>query len=73
MTFHLCMRDDNRVEKMVSNLYDKKNYVIPIRTLDQALKHELILEKVYRMIMIEFDQNAWLVPYIDFNNELEWR
>ena len=29
----------NRVEKLVSNLYDKKNRVIHIRALNQALKH----------------------------------
>ena len=58
----------NKVEKMVPNLYDKKNYVIHIRALDQALKHGLILEKVYPVI--KFEQSAWLAPYIDFNTEL---
>ena len=58
----------NKVEKLVPNLYDKKNYVIHIRALDQAFKHGLILEKVHRVI--EFDQGAWLKPYIDFNTEL---
>ena len=58
----------NKVEKLVPNLYDKKNYVIRIRALDQALKHGLILEKVHRVI--EFNQSAWLKPYIDFNTEL---
>ena len=58
----------NSVEKLVPNLYDKKKYVIHIRALDQALKHRLILEKVHRLI--EFDQSAWLKPYIDYNTEL---
>ena len=58
----------NGVEKLVPNLYNKKNYVIHIRALDQALKHRLILEKVHRLI--EFDQSAWLKPYIDFNTQL---
>ena len=58
----------NKVEKLVPNLYDKKNYVIHIRALDQALKHGLILEKVHRVI--EFEQSAWLKPHIDFNTEL---
>ena len=35
------------VEKLVLNLYDKKNYVIHIRALDQALTHGLILEKIH--------------------------
>ena len=58
----------NGVEKLVPNLHDKKKYVIHIRALEQALKHGLILEKVHRAI--EFDQSAWLKPYIDFNTEL---
>ena len=58
----------NKVEKLVFNLYDKKKYVIHIRALNQALKHGLILEKVHRVI--EFNQSAWLKPYIDFKTEL---
>ena len=58
----------NKVEKLVPNLYDKKKYVIHIRALNQALKHGLVLEKVQRVI--EFNQSAWLKPYIDFNTEL---
>ena len=57
----------NKVEKLVPNLYDKKNYVIHIEALDQALKHGLILEKVH--CVIKFEQSAWLAPYIDFNAE----
>ena len=33
----------NGVEKLVPNLHDKRNYVIHIQTLDQALSHGLIL------------------------------
>ena len=58
----------DKVEKLVPNLHNKKNYVIHIRALDQALKHELILEKVHRVI--EFNQSTWLKPYIDFNTQL---
>ena len=58
----------NKVEKLVPNLYDKKNYVIHIRALDQALKHGLILKKVH--CVIEFHQSAWLKPYTDFNTQL---
>ena len=58
----------NKVEKLVPDLYDEKNCVIHIRASDQALKHGLILEKVHRVI--EFNQNAWLAPYINFNTEL---
>ena len=58
----------NGVEKLVPNLNDKKNYVIHIEVLNQALKHGLILKKVHRVI--EFDQSAWLKPYIDMDTEL---
>ena len=58
----------NKVEKLVPNLYDKPNYIIHIQALDHVLKHGLILERVH--CMIEFDQSAWLKPYIDFNTQL---
>ena len=61
----------NKVEKLVSNLYDKKKYVIHIRALDQALKHGLVLEKVHHVI--EFNQSAWMIPYIDSTQSLERR
>ena len=58
----------NGVEKLVPNLHNKKNYIIHIRALDQALKHGLILEKIH--CAIEFNQSAWMKPYIDFNIQL---
>ena len=58
----------NEVEKLVPNLKDKKKYVIHIRALAEALKHGLILERIHRAI--EFDQSAWMKPYIDFNTQL---
>ena len=39
-----------KCEKLVCNLYDKKNYVVHIRSLEQALIHGLILKKVRRVI-----------------------
>ena len=35
----------NKCKKLVCNLYDKKNYVVHIRSLKQALNHGLILKK----------------------------
>ena len=57
-----------KYKKLVCNLYDKKNYVVHIRSLKQALNHRLILKKVHRVI--QFNQEAWLKPYIDMNTEL---
>ena len=45
-----------------------KNYVVHIRSLKQGLSHELILKKVHRIK--QFNQEAWLKPYIDMNTEL---
>ena len=39
-----------KVEKLVTNLHDKTEYVIGIRNLRQALNHGLILKKVHRVI-----------------------
>ena len=57
-----------KVEKLVANLNDKKEYVIHIWNLRQALNHGLVLKKVHRVI--KFDQNAWLKSYTDMNTEL---
>ena len=56
------------VEKLVPNLFNKVRYVIHIRTLDQALKHGLILEKIHRAM--EFNKSDWMKGYIDFNTQL---
>ena len=56
------------VEKLVTSIEDKENYVIHISALKQALNHGLILKKVHRVI--QFNQEAWLKPYIDMNTKL---
>ena len=43
----------NNTKKLVCNLHDKKNYVVHINVLKQALDHGLKLRKVHRVI--EFD------------------
>ena len=58
----------DKCKKLVCNLYNKKKYVVHIRSLIKALNHGLILKKVHRVI--EFNQEAWLKPYIDMNTEL---
>ena len=47
---------------------DKKEYVVHIRALKQALNHGLTLKKVHRVN--QFNQEAWLKPYIEMNNKL---
>ena len=59
------------IEKLVPNLCNKKNYVIHIQALNQALAHGLVLDRIHQAI--EFDQSAWMKPYIDFNTQLRTR
>ena len=64
----MCERMEiNGVDKLVPNLRDKKNYVIHIQALNQALQHGLRLRGIHRAI--EFNQSPWLKTYIDFNTQ----
>ena len=58
----------NNSKKLVCSICDKKNYILHISALKQALDHGLELTKVHRAI--EFKQEAWLKQYIDMNTEL---
>ena len=58
----------DKCKKLVCNLCNKNKYVVHIRSLKQVLNHGLKLKKVHRII--EFNQEAWLKPYIDMNTEL---
>ena len=49
-------------------MYDKKNYIVYIRTLKQALMNGLKLKKVHKII--HFDQEPWVKPYIEMNTKL---
>ena len=55
-------------KNLVCNLYNKKKYVVHINSLKQALNHGLKLKTIHRIT--EFNQEAWLKPYIDMNTEL---
>ena len=48
-----------KIENLVTNLYDKTEYVIHIRNFGKA---------VHRVI--RFNQKDWVKPYIDMNTEL---
>ena len=59
--------DKNDNKGYILEVVDKKNYVVHINVLKQALDHGLKLRKVHRVI--EFDQEAWLKEYIGVNTE----
>ena len=58
----------DKCSKLVCNAQNKENYFIHIRALKQALNNGLKFKKVHRVI--QFDQEAWLKPYIDMNTKL---
>ena len=57
-----------KIEKLVANLYDKTEYVIHMRNLNEALNHGLVLKKVNRVT--KFNQKSWLKSHIDLKREL---
>ena len=59
-----------KVEKLVTYLHDKTEYVKYIRLNhgSQALNHKLVSKKVHKVIKL--NQNAWSKTYIDMNTEL---
>ena len=70
MIFHFYLKGWLLIilKKLVCNLNNKKNYVVNINVLKQALEHGLKLRKVHRII--KFEQESWLKEYIDVNTEL---
>ena len=57
-----------KVENLVANLHNKKEYFIHIRNLKQALNHGLVLKKVHGVI--KFNKKTWRKSYTDMNTEL---
>ena len=57
-----------QVEKVVTKLHDKTEYVTYIRNLKQVLNYELVLKKIDRVI--KFNQKARLKLYFGMNSNL---
>ena len=60
-------KQNEKIKKLVPNLYDKKNYIVHIKNLQYYLEKGLVLKTIHRVL--EFDQSQWLKPYIDFNTD----
>eukprot|EP00438_Fugacium_kawagutii_P027037 Skav201248 [mRNA] locus=scaffold3106:102205:103722:- [translate_table: standard] len=58
---------DEKTNKLVLNVMDKKRYVLHISALKFYLQHGLKLKKVHRAI--KFQQANFLKPFIEFNTE----
>ena len=58
----------NKCSKLTCTVENKENYVIHIRALKQSINNGLIIKKVHRVI--QFNQEAWLKPYIDMDTKL---
>ena len=58
----------DKVEKLIPNLRDKKNYVIHYKNLMQCLKLGMKLKKIHRGI--RFVESEWMRLYINTNTNL---
>lgn len=57
----------SKVEKLVLTLNDKDNYVVHYRTLQLYLQLGMKIKQVHKVL--QFHQEPYLKPYIDFNTE----
>ena len=58
----------NKIDRLIPNLGNKKNYVIHYENLKQYLSLGLKLTRVHRGI--KFEESKWLKKYIDHNTDL---
>lgn len=57
--------------KLLLTLYDKNKYVIHHTMLKFVLSQGIKLQAIHRVL--QFDERAWLKPYIDLNTEMRKR
>lgn len=60
-------KHSEKIEKLIPNFYDKKDYVCHIKNLKYYIEKGLIVTKINRIV--QFKQSDWLKSYIDFNTE----
>ena len=57
-----------KVENIEASLHYKYEWVIHVKNLKQSLNHGLVFKNFH--VVIKFNPNAWLKPYIDMNTDL---
>ncbi|CAI6373828.1 unnamed protein product [Macrosiphum euphorbiae] len=55
---------NSKVEKLLTTLSPKKNYIVHYKNLKQAISHGLKVVKIHRAI--RFSQKKWMASYIEF-------
>ncbi|XP_060855571.1 uncharacterized protein LOC132933276 [Metopolophium dirhodum] len=63
LPFNKCP-PNSKVEKLLTTLSPKKNYIVHYKNLKQAISHGLKLVKIHRAI--RFSQKKWMASYIEF-------
>jgi len=58
----------SKTPKLITSLTNKEKMTVDYRTLKQALKYGLKLQKIH--CAIKYNQNNWLKSYIDINTKL---
>ncbi len=58
----------NKVEKLIPNLNNKKNYVLHRRNLELYIRNGLTVTKIHRGM--KFEEGPWLAKYIQLNTDL---
>ncbi|CAG8459599.1 35483_t:CDS:10 [Gigaspora margarita] len=57
------LRHYTKTKKLVSNLNNKKKYIVYYQALQFYIKQEMLLTKIHRAI--EFNQSPWMKPFIE--------
>lgn len=55
-------------KKLCATLTEKKNYVVSLRNLQQAIRHGLEVRALHKVL--KFDQSNWIKSYIELNNNI---